>query len=87
LPVLEALSSGVPVVCSNSSSLPEVAGGAALMCEPLDVISLTANLQKALEDELWRSKSIDIGLRHAACFTWERCSIQTVNVYRQVMAS
>lgn len=85
LPVLEAMSSGVPVVCSNSSSLPEVAGGAALMCDPLDVDALTANLQQGLEDEVWRAKAVSQGLLHANGFSWERCAAQTVGVYKRVM--
>lgn len=87
LPVLEALASGVPVVCSNSSSLPEVAGGAALMCDPLDVEALMANLQRGLEDEVWRSTAIEKGLQHAASFSWGRCARQTVEVYKKVMNS
>ncbi|MOA25446.1 D-inositol 3-phosphate glycosyltransferase [compost metagenome] len=87
LPVLEALSSGVPVVCSNSSSLPEVAGEAALMSEPLDVETLTANLQRGLEDDAWRTMAIASGLRHAATFSWERCARQTIEVYRKVVGS
>lgn len=87
LPVLEALSSGVPVVCSNSSSLPEVAGGVALMCEPLDVECLTSNLQRALEDDVWRGTAIECGLRHAEGFSWARCAAQTVDVYKKVIAS
>lgn len=87
LPVLEALSSGVPVVCSNSSSLPEVVGDAALMCDPRDVDALAANLQRALEDEAWRTTAIDAGLRHAAAFSWQRCARETIEVYRSVMNS
>ena len=67
LPVLEAMSSGVPVVCSNSS-LPEVAGKAALMSEPLDVETLTDNLRRGLEDEHWRSSAIDKGCLIPLCF-------------------
>lgn len=85
LPVLEAMSSGVPVVCSDSSSLPEVCGGAALLCEPLDVQALTGNLQRALEDNLWRTQAIQQGLRHAAGFTWQRCAAETLAVYKQVL--
>lgn len=87
LPVLEALSSGVPVVCSNSSSLPEVVGDAALMCAPQDVDALTVNLRRALEDEVWRTTAIQEGLRHAATFSWQRCARETVEVYRKVMNS
>lgn len=84
LPVLEAMSSGVPVVCSNSSSLPEVAGKAALMSEPLDVETLTDNLRRGLEDEHWRSSAIDEGLSHSAMFSWQRCASETIAVYKTV---
>jgi alpha-1,3-rhamnosyl/mannosyltransferase len=85
LPVLEAMSSGVPVVCSNSSSLPEVAGNAALMCEPMDVVTLTAHLQQGLEDETWRRMAVEQGMRHAAGFSWERCAQETMQVYHKVL--
>jgi glycosyltransferase involved in cell wall biosynthesis len=85
LPVLEAMSSGVPVVCSNSSSLPEVAGNAALMCEPTDVEALTGLIQKGLEDESWRTTAIEQGLLHAASFSWERCAMETLQVYKTVV--
>lgn len=87
LPVLEALSSGVPVVCSNSSSLPEVAGDAALMCEPLDVEALTGLLRQGLEDESWRALAVAKGMQHAASFSWRRCASQTVDVYKAVAKS
>ncbi len=86
LPVLEALSSGVPVVCSNSSSLPEVVGDAALMCSPTDIDSLTHNLQRGLEDDAWRTKAVETGLLHAATFSWQRCARETITVYREVMS-
>ncbi|MDD1984035.1 glycosyltransferase family 4 protein [Pseudomonas asiatica] len=84
LPVLEAMSSGVPVVCSNSSSLPEVAGPAALMCAPDDVEGLSALLRKGLEDEAWRIAAVQQGLLHAGGFSWERCAQATVEVYKSV---
>jgi len=74
----------VPVVCSNSSSLPEVAGEAALMCAPDDVDALTALLQQGLEDESWRAAAVAQGLRHASGFSWERCTQATLEVYQKV---
>jgi alpha-1,3-rhamnosyl/mannosyltransferase len=85
LPVLEAMSSGVPVVCSNSSSLPEVAGDAALMCAPLDDIELTRLLERGLTDDAWRKVTVINGLRHAQRFSWERCARETLQVYRRVI--
>ncbi|ROO00266.1 mannosyltransferase [Pseudomonas moraviensis] len=84
LPVLEAMSSGVPVVCSNSSSLPEVAGDAALMCAPLDIDMLTALLERGLTDDVWRETAMIKGIAHALGFSWERCAQETVQVYKRV---
>lgn len=85
LPVLEAMSSGVPVVCSNNSSLPEVAGDAALMCEAQDTETLTELIQRGLEDEAWRASAVEQGLLHAARFSWERCASETLQVYKTVV--
>lgn len=85
LPVLEAMSSGVPVVCSNSSSLPEVAGEAALMCDAKDTNTLTELIRRGLEDEMWRANAVEQGLLHAAGFSWERCALQTLEVYQKVV--
>ncbi|WP_085706795.1 glycosyltransferase family 1 protein [Pseudomonas sp. B35(2017)] len=85
LPVLEAMSSGVPVVCSNSSSLPEVAGDAALMCAPMDIDELTRLLERGLVDEAWRDIAVVKGMQHAQGFSWERCARETQQVYRRVV--
>ncbi|GAB6403772.1 glycosyltransferase family 4 protein [Pseudomonas sp. MHK4] len=85
LPVLEAMSSGVPVICSNSSSLPEVAGEAALMCDAQDTETLTELIQRGLEDEMWRASAVEQGLLHAARFSWERCAMETLEVYQKVI--
>lgn len=84
LPVLEAMSSGVPVVCSDSSSLPEVVGSAALMCASMDIETLTEHLLKGLEDNIWREEAIELGLQQSAAFSWERCARETVSVYERL---
>jgi alpha-1,3-rhamnosyl/mannosyltransferase len=86
LPVLEAMASGVPVVCSTSSSLPEVAGEAAATCEPLDVSALTGLLERGLSDDGWRNAAREAGLANAARFSWRRCAEQTLAVYREAAA-
>jgi alpha-1,3-rhamnosyl/mannosyltransferase len=84
LPVLEAMASGTPVVCSNSSSLPEVAGQNALMCDAMDVETLTHLIQKSLDDASWRELASDSGLEHVKQFSWERCAVDTIMAYKQV---
>ncbi len=84
LPVLEAMSSGVPVICSNSSTLPEVAGDAALMAPPQDVDAWSQLLQQGLVDDEWRKNAIVRGHLRAAQFSWARCAAQTMAVYKTV---
>ncbi|QFH72139.1 glycosyltransferase family 4 protein [Enterobacter sp. E76] len=84
LPVLEALASGTPVVCSNSSSIPEVGGDAALMCEAMDVDTLTKNINRSIDDKIWRETAIMNGLKQANHFTWQRCAQETIFAYRHV---
>lgn len=84
LPVLEAMASGVPVICSNASTLPEVTGDAALFHEPRDVEHLTTLLEQGLQDDIWRMSAIKRGLMRAQNFSWERCTRETLAVYRTV---
>lgn len=84
LPVLEAMASGTPVVCSNSSSLPEVVGDAALMCNALDVDALATNISRSIEDEKWREQAKLLGLNRAKLFSWQRCAQETIQAYKQV---
>ncbi len=81
---LEALASGCPVVCSNSSSLPEVCGDAALLVPPTDVQGLTSALRQLLDDPLLRDDLRARGLRQAARFTWRKTAERTLEVYRKV---
>lgn len=85
LPPLEAMSAGVPVVCSNASSLPEVVGDAALMFAPADVGALCAALARVLSDEPLRVELRARGLARAARFSWRETARRTVEVYRRAV--
>ncbi|MGL4318317.1 MAG: glycosyltransferase family 4 protein [Pseudomonas sp.] len=87
LPVLEAMSSGIPILCSNSSSLPEVAGAAALQSDPQDIEGMTLNLRQGLEDNIWRAGARSKGLQHAQAFSWQRCAEETLRTYKHVIES
>ena len=85
LPVLEAMACGAPVVCSDTSSLPEVAGDAALLVDPLDVDALTHALERVLRDPALAADLRACGLAQAARFSWERAAAETLAVYRRLM--
>jgi len=85
LPVLEAMACGTPVICSNTSSLPEVAGDAAFLVDPTDVCSLAGAMEQALTDEHLRSELMAKGLERARWFTWEKAAAKTLEVYRGVL--
>lgn len=85
LPVLEAMQCGAPVVTTNASSLPEVAGDAALMVSPDDVAGLTAMLKRALCEPGLREDMRGKGFEQAARFSWRKTAEMTAEVYRQVL--
>ncbi|MEO1084538.1 MAG: glycosyltransferase family 1 protein, partial [Acidobacteriota bacterium] len=78
LPVLEAMAAGVPVACSDRSSLPEVAGEAAFYFDPDDPASICRGMASALGDGSDRQRKVEIGRRRAAEMTWRRAAERTV---------
>ncbi len=84
LPVLEAMACGTPVVTSNTSSIPEVAGGAALFVDPYDVRDISQALFKVLTDTPLRARLCDLGLKRSAGFSWDKTAQQTLDVYQRV---
>ncbi len=85
LPALEAMACGTPVACSNTASLPEVAGDAALYFDPGDEGSIIEALRPLLSDADLRRDLVDRGLQQAARFSWERAAAETQAVYRDVI--
>ncbi len=84
LPPLEAMACGVPVLCSNTSSLPEVVGDAGLLLDPRDAGAWTHALARVLDDEHVRAELRARGLAQASKFSWSQAARQTVQVYDQL---
>lgn len=81
LPPLEAMASGTPVVTSNVSSLPEVAGDAALLVDPYDVEAIKEGITRVLTDRAFRDELRRRGLQRAREFSWERSVARTREIY------
>lgn len=84
LPVIEAMTCGVPVVCSNVSSLPEVAGDAALLVDPLDTGAWAQAIDRVSNDEPLRRDLEERGRRQVARFSWGRCAAQVLDLLEEV---
>jgi glycosyltransferase involved in cell wall biosynthesis len=83
-PVLEAMSCGTPVVTSNASSLPEIAGNAALLVDPNRVDDLSQAMLRGLSDGQLRQEMRQKGFARAELFSWENTARQTLEVYKKV---
>ena len=85
LPVLEAMARGVPVACSDASSLPEVAGDAALLFDPRDEVAIATALQRLLGAPALVETLRARGLERARVFTWERTARLTLESYARAL--
>ena len=84
IPILEAMTCGCPVACSNRSSFPEVAGSAASFFDPESIESIASTVEMLVSSEESRTALIEAGRRRAEAFTWERCAVETEKVYRSL---
>ncbi len=85
LPLLEAMGCGVPVLTSNASSLPEVAGEAAVQLAPDDETGWTAAMRDLLQDPAQRARLVTAGFRQARQFTWQKSAQKLLQVYQFVL--
>jgi len=85
MPVLEAMAAGAPVLTSNRSALPEVAGDAAVLVDPENVEELAGALRDLTQNETLRAELSRRGVERVRLFTWEKALAETWNVYRDVL--
>lgn len=85
IPPLEAMSLGCPVVCSNTSSLPEVVGSSAQLFDPRCIESMRAAIEYVVSSTSRRSELKKFGLERCKMFSWTRCGNETLSVYKEVL--
>lgn len=86
IPILEGMACGVPVITSNTSSMPEVAGDAAMLVDPLDVDQIVKAIQKILDHEDVKNSLIRKGLERAKAFSWETMAGNVLKIYQKVIS-
>ncbi|MEP0917668.1 glycosyltransferase family 4 protein [Leptolyngbya sp. DQ-M1] len=85
MPVLEAMTLGTPVVTSNTSSLPEIAGDAAILVEPTDIQQIGEAIFKVIHDRPFRDRLIQKGKEQAKLYSWEKTAKATLEAYRSIL--
>ena len=86
LPVLEAMATGVPVACSNSGALPEIAGSNAIYFDSDNIEQMAATIEQLALDSALRKKLIEGGIDWTKRFTWEKTAEKTVQVLKEAAA-
>jgi glycosyltransferase involved in cell wall biosynthesis len=86
LPVLEAMQMGAPVITTNSTSIPEVAGNAAHYVSPYNVEDFVKAFSVLVDNDQYRARLKDMSMIQAKNFSWEKCATEVLEIYRNVMA-
>lgn len=84
IPILEAMSAKVPVICSNTSSMPEVAGNAAVLINPKDIDSIASSMYQLLTNKELRTQKIELGKIQAEKFSWDKSAEKLVEIYKSL---
>lgn len=86
LPVLESMACGTPVICSNTTSMPEVGGDAVIYCNPYDVEDIKNQIKLVLFDKNLQQEMIKKGLERAKLFSWEKSAKEHIKVFKEVLS-
>ena len=85
LTILEAMAAGCPVITSDSYSLPEVAGDAALLVDPYNVDDIAEAILSLWQDQSLKTNLVNRGLARAKQFTWDQCASRVAEIYQSVV--
>lgn len=85
IPMIEAMRCGVPVITSTTSCMPEVAGGAALLCDPFDAEAMANSIIDLLNNQTKREELVKLGLERSQKFSWVENARQTIDIYHQIL--
>ena len=86
IPPLEAMSLGCPVACSNAPGIKEVVSDAGVYFDPYSVDSISKTIQSILQDDSLRKVLIKKGEKRIKKFSWEKCSLETYNLYKRLIS-
>lgn len=84
IPLIEAMACGCPVVCSDIPPFREIGGEAVLRFAPSDAAGMAGAIRRLAGDEEFRGRQVEAGLEHAACFSWEKCAREHLDLYREI---
>ena len=84
IPSLEAMSHDCPIVCSNTSSIPEVVGDAGEYFDPMSHESMTVAIEKVVYSEVYQKELIKKGRERLKGFSWSKCAKETLDVYKSL---
>jgi glycosyltransferase involved in cell wall biosynthesis len=87
IPMLEAMACGVPVITSNTSSMPEVAGDAALLTDPYQPAEITAAMIRLTTDKKLKADLVQKGFEQAAKFSWKAMAVNVQRIYNELGAA
>jgi glycosyltransferase involved in cell wall biosynthesis len=85
LPPIEAMACGVPVITSNTTSLPEVVGNGAFLVNPKDQDDLCQAMLNILSDSTFKNKLISSGIQRASQLSWKKTAIDTIVIYNKIL--
>ncbi len=84
IPILESMACGCPIITSNTSAIPEIAGKGAILINPLNIEEISTMIERLIGDENFRAKQINYGLERVKLFSWANTARELINVYHQV---